>query len=46
MRQMAEENKLVPIIEQVFPLDQVQEAHKISETGRVVGKIVLSVIHD
>lgn len=40
----AEENKLVPTIEKVYPLDQVKEAHKKSESGRVVGKIVMSVI--
>ena len=44
MRKMAEENKLVPTIEKVYPLDQVQEAHKKSESGRVVGKVIMSVI--
>ena len=44
IRQMAEENKLVSTIEKVYQLDQVKEAHKKSESGRVVGKIVMSVI--
>ena len=44
LKQMAEKNKLVPTIEKVYPLDQVQEAHRKSESGRVVGKVIMSVI--
>lgn len=40
---MAESEKLVPTVEKVYPLDQVQEAHTRSESGRVVGKLVLTV---
>ncbi len=37
------EGKLRPLIEQVFPLEAVREAHERSESGRVRGKIVLRV---
>lgn len=34
---------IVPIIEKVFPIDQVQEAHRMMEEDRHFGKIVLKV---
>lgn len=44
LKEMVENGKLVPRIEKVYPLDQVREAHTRSETGRVVGKLVLKVV--
>lgn len=44
LKEMVEDGKLVPLIEKVYPLDQVHTAHRRSETGRVVGKLVLKVI--
>jgi NADPH:quinone reductase-like Zn-dependent oxidoreductase len=41
---LANEGKLKPLIDGVFPLDQVAEAHRASETQRVRGKIVLRVV--
>ncbi len=43
LREMAETGRLVAVIEKIYPLDRVREAHERSETGRVVGKIVLKV---
>ena len=43
LRGMAEIGKLVATIETVLPLDQVRQAHTMSESGRVVGKIVMSI---
>lgn len=43
LKQMVESGKLIPVIEKVYPLEQVQEAHIRSESGRVVGKLVLNV---
>jgi putative PIG3 family NAD(P)H quinone oxidoreductase len=34
---------IVPIVEKVFPLDQVVEAHRMMEEDRHFGKIVLSI---
>ena len=34
----------VPRIEKVYPLEQIREAHTRSETGRVVGKLVLKTV--
>jgi NADPH:quinone reductase-like Zn-dependent oxidoreductase len=34
---------VVPIVEKVFPIDQVVEAHRMMEEDRHFGKIVLKV---
>ena len=44
LKEMAENGKLVPVLEKVYPMDQIQEAHTRSETGRVVGKVVVKVV--
>lgn len=41
--EMVEAGGLDPIVEKVYELDQIQEAHTHSETGRVVGKLVLRI---
>ncbi len=45
LKEMVECGKVVPVVEKVYSLDQVREAHTRSETGRVVGKIVLKVAY-
>jgi NADPH:quinone reductase-like Zn-dependent oxidoreductase len=44
LKEMAENGKLVPVLEKVYSMDQVREAHSQSETGRVVGKVVVKVV--
>jgi NADPH:quinone reductase-like Zn-dependent oxidoreductase len=44
LKGMVEDGKLVPLIERVYPLEQIQVAHTRSETGRVVGKLVIKVV--
>lgn len=44
LKEMVEKGQLVPVIEKTYALKQVQEAHTRSETGRVVGKLVLKVV--
>jgi NADPH:quinone reductase len=34
---------IVPVVEKVFPIDQVQEAHRMMEEDRHFGKIVLKI---
>lgn len=36
-------NKLRPIVDQVFPFDQVQQAHEHMESNKNIGKIILKV---
>lgn len=40
---LVEEEKLRPVIERFFPLEQIVEAHRHIESGRTKGKIVLKI---
>lgn len=40
---LVEAGKIHPVIERVFPLEEIAEAHRLSETGHVRGKIVLQI---
>jgi NADPH:quinone reductase-like Zn-dependent oxidoreductase len=37
------DRRIVPVIERVFPLEQVVEAHRMMEEDRHFGKIVLKI---
>ena len=41
---LADTGRLRPLIEEVYPLEQIAEAHHRSETGRVRGKLVIRVV--
>ncbi|ACK72808.1 Alcohol dehydrogenase zinc-binding domain protein [Gloeothece citriformis PCC 7424] len=43
LSQLIDQSKVKVIIDRVYPLSEIAEAHRYSETGRAVGKIVLSV---
>jgi NADPH:quinone reductase-like Zn-dependent oxidoreductase len=40
---LIEAGKIRPVIEKVFPLEQIAEAHRLSEAGHVRGKLVVRV---
>jgi len=40
---MIENSKVKPIIAKIYQLKDIQEAHRYSETGRVVGKLAISI---
>lgn len=44
LKELVVNKKLNPVIEKVFPLDQIRKAHILSETGRVAGKLVLKIV--
>ncbi|NHZ84522.1 MAG: zinc-binding dehydrogenase [Planctomycetia bacterium] len=41
--EMIESDKIEPIIDKIYPLENVSDAHRYSETGRVIGKLALSI---
>lgn len=44
LKDLIEEGKVRPIIDQVFPLKDACKAHELSQTGHVRGKLVIQVI--
>jgi NADPH:quinone reductase-like Zn-dependent oxidoreductase len=40
---LIESGKLRPVIEKVFPLEEIAEAHRLSEQGHVRGKLVMKI---
>lgn len=40
---LIEAGKVRPVIQQVYPLEQIAEAHRISEEGHVRGKLVVKI---
>lgn len=43
IRQWIEEGKIVPVIDTVYPLSKVSEAHRHYETGHAKGRIVIGI---
>ncbi|WP_013323616.1 NAD(P)-dependent alcohol dehydrogenase [Gloeothece verrucosa] len=43
LSQLIDQGKIQIIIDSVYPLSEIAQAHRYSETGRAVGKIVLKV---
>ena len=44
LTKMIENDKIRPIVDKIYPLEDISEAHRYSETGRVVGKLAISII--
>jgi NADPH:quinone reductase-like Zn-dependent oxidoreductase len=41
---LVEAGRLVPVLDRVFPLNQIADAHRLSETGHARGKIVVKMV--
>ena len=41
---LVEAGKLVPVIDRIFPMNQIADAHRLSETGHARGKIVIKIV--
>jgi NADPH:quinone reductase-like Zn-dependent oxidoreductase len=40
---LVEAGAIRPVIDQVFPLDAIADAHRLGETGRIRGKVVIQI---
>lgn len=40
---LIEAGKIRPVVEKIFPLEQIAEAHRLSEAGHVRGKLVIRI---
>jgi NADPH:quinone reductase-like Zn-dependent oxidoreductase len=45
MNKLIQQKQLRVVIDQIFPLERVQDAHRASESGHTRGKLVISVGH-
>jgi NADPH:quinone reductase-like Zn-dependent oxidoreductase len=43
---LIEAGKIRPVVERTFPLDEIAEAHRLSEQGHVRGKLVIRIHED
>lgn len=43
LKELSENGDIVPVIDTIYPLDEVTEAHKYVETGRKKGNVVIKV---
>ena len=46
LKQLAEAGQFRPVIDQVYPLERIAEAHARVDSGRKKGSVVITVSHD
>jgi D-arabinose 1-dehydrogenase-like Zn-dependent alcohol dehydrogenase len=46
LRELVEAGEIETVIDRVYPLEQIIEAHRYVETGQKAGNVVITVAHD
>ncbi len=43
LKQMAEEKRLITVIDRVYPLSDIVEAHRYVDSGHKIGNVILKI---
>lgn len=43
LKQLAEDEKLLPIVDRIFDFDNIVQAHEYVDTGRKVGSVAIQI---